>query len=132
VVLCSLSMPRVPKSYCSPAAKLICPVKACMKNCRTHSGLTQHLHAKHKEYQAGNSSPAAVNDLDNSGLLSESSTSINDSASDHLGAWDSFGSEHDGRIDFENPLSPVQESAVSDSDSSSTSSTEYHPLINGQ
>ena len=108
-----------------------------MKNCQTHSGLTQHFHAKHREYRAGTPpSPAAVNDSDDSGLL----PSINDSASDlPVDARDSFGSEHDSiGFDFENPLfpslrpdSPVQENEASDSDSS-TFSTEYHPLINGQ
>lgn len=37
---------------CSPVSlKLICPVEACRKECRSYAGLMQHLHAKHIGYQ---------------------------------------------------------------------------------
>jgi hypothetical protein len=125
-------MPRIPKSYCSPA-KLICPVEACRKECRTHSGLTQHLHAKHKEYQPGTPPSAAA--VSNHIILESDSSSDSDP-----GAWDVFGFNHNSDgvgFDFEIPPfpssqpnlnSPSRESEVSDS----SSSIEYHPLINGQ
>ena len=131
-------MPRIPKSYCSPT-KLICPVKACLKNCRTHSGLTQHIHAKHRDHRVAGTppSPATVND-EGDLLFSTNDTSASDL---QVRTWDSSGSdssEHDSRIGFNfadplvptsQPDSPVQGSEASNSN---TFSTEYHPLINGQ
>jgi hypothetical protein len=123
-------------------AKLICPIEACRKECRTHSGLTRHLNSKHKDYQPGLRTPpsaAAVNDLF---VLDSDVSSLNDvdipPGSDPGAAWDAFSSNHDNvGFDFETPLipssrphSPSQESQASDS--SSSTSVDYHPLINGQ
>jgi hypothetical protein len=124
-------MPRISKSYCSPT-KLVCPVESCRKECRTHSGLTRHLHSKHKEYQPGTPpSAAAVSDriILDSDLSSDSDP----------GAWDVFGSTNHNNVGFDfeipplpssQPNSPSQESEVSNS--SSSASVEYHPLINGE
>jgi hypothetical protein len=123
------SMPRIQKSYCSPA-ELICPVEGCGKECRTHSGLTQHLNTKHKEYQPGTPpSAAAVNDC----IILDSDLS---SVSDPAGAWDAFDSEsnHDGAgFDFEIPLLPSSRSdSPSRESKASGSNVDYHPIINGQ
>lgn len=135
-------MPRLQIRYCSPA-KLICPVEACRKECRTHSGLTQHLYAKHKDYHPGTPpSAAAVNDRINldSDLSSVDDVEMSKSipSDSDLGAWDVFGSNHDS-VDFDSeiprpflppsrPDSPSQESEAS----SIFKFIEYHPLINGR
>jgi hypothetical protein len=131
------SMPRVQKSYCSPT-KLICPVEGCRKQCRTNSGLTQHLHAKHKEYQREtHPSVAAVNDciiLDSDlSSVSDLEMSIIPPDGDPAGAWDAFanGSEsnHDSvGVDFEIPLPPDSPSRESEAMDSNVT---YHPIING-
>ena len=122
-----------------PPAKLICPVKGCLKECRTYSGLTQHLHAKHKEYQPGTPPPttAAVNDfILDSDLSSVNLNDLEMRDSDPAGAWDEFGTEpNHGSVvpDFEIPLLP---SSRPDSPSRETiasgSIVDYHPIINGQ
>jgi hypothetical protein len=134
-------MPRFPRRNHSPA-NLICPIEACGKECRSHSGLTQHLNSKHEDYQLGLGTPpsaAAVNDLF---VLDSDVSSLNDAeispGSDLGDAWDAFSSNHDNvGFDFETPLipssrphSPYQESQASES--SSSTSVDYHPLINGQ
>ena len=136
-------MPRIQKRYCSPA-ELICPVEACRKECRTHSGLTQHLLAKHKDYQPESPRFAAVvNDCIIPSLDSDlSSASANDcdmemptsiSDSDYpslAGARDAFGSNRDSvGLDFEIPGGPSPPSESSRPDSSHL--IEYHPLMNG-
>ena len=130
-------MPRLQKSYCSPA-KLICPVEGCRKKCQTYSGLTQHLHAKHNlnEYQPGtssNPSTAAANDrstLDSSDL---SSVNLEMPDGDPAGAWDAFGSESNHDSDFGIPLLPSsRQDSPSRETEASDSTVDYHPIINGQ
>lgn len=133
-------MPRNQKSYCSPA-KLICPVEGCRKECRTYGGLTQHLDAKHKDYQTGDPpSTAADNDCI---ILDSDLSSVNDLEmsippdSDPTGDWDPFasGSElNDGvGFDFEIPLLPSsQPDSPSPESEASGSDVDYHPIINGQ
>lgn len=140
-------MPRIQNRFRSPAElELTCPVEACGRTCRTHSGLTQHLHAKHKDYQPGTPrSAVTVNDrvvLDSdSDLSSAAGSEMSIPPSDPAGAWEAFGSSRDSvGQDFEipepfipssRPDSPSQESIASDHDSS-IFTTEYHPHINGQ
>jgi hypothetical protein len=127
-------MPRIEKSYCSPAKpELICPVKGCGKECRAYGGLTQHIQAKHKEYQPGTPSAAVVDDF----IVPDSDlSSVNDPETyfspdrDPAGTWDAFDSQsnHDSiGFDFENqssrPDSPSRESEALNVD--------YHPIING-
>ena len=134
-------MPRIQRGYHSPA-KLICPVEACRKECRTHSGLTQHLNSKHEDYQLGLGTPpsaAAVNDLF---ILDSDVSSLNDAEMSILPdgdpdvAWDAFSSNHDN-VGFDIETTPFLPSSrphspSQASDSSSSISVEYHPLINGQ
>jgi hypothetical protein len=133
----SLSMPRIQRIYCSPATiKLICPVEGCRKECRSYGGLTQHLHAKHKDYQPGTPpSAAAVNDclILDSDLPTVTDLEIPDS--DPAGVWDAFGSESNRSVsfDFENPLflSSPPDSPSRESEASGLN-VDYHPIINGQ
>jgi hypothetical protein len=132
---CPISyMPRSP-------AKPICPVEACRKECRTYAGLTQHLHAKHIEYQRGGTPPSAsaVND----GIILDVLDSDSDSNLSYMstGAFQ-VGSNHDSNFEFplqvlpssrtSPPNSPNLPSRESEVLSKPSDSTEYHPLINGQ
>lgn len=132
-------MPRIQKSYYSPA-KLICPVEGCRKECQTYSGLTQHLHAKHKGYQPRTPPSAAVNDCI---ILDSDSSSVNDLQmsiapdSDPVGACDVFDPEsnHDSdNFGFEMPLLPSSRPdsplAFRESEASGPN-VDYHPIING-
>ena len=136
-------MPRIPNSNRSPA-KLVCPVDTCGKECRTHSGLTQHLNAKHKDYQLGTPSPLSTatigdrivpeSDLSESSLSDAQMLIPPDS---DLGAWDAFGSNHNS--DFEipplpGPLLPSQPNSPSRESEANDSKIfmEYHPLISGE
>lgn len=120
-------MPRNPKRYRSPA-ELLCPVEACGKNCRTQSGLTRHLHAKHKHYQLGTlQSAPAVHILESE--LSESSLDgiPSQADSDPPATWD----DHDfeiPRLFLSSPRRPDSPSRAS----GRSISIEYHPLINGE
>ena len=138
-------MSHIQREYHSPA-KLICPVEACGKECRSHSGLTRHLIYKHEDYQPGLGTPPSAAAVDDLFILSSDSSSSIDAEmsippdSDPGAAWDALSSNHDSvGFDVETPFlpssrphskSPSQESKSSDS--SSSISVEYHPLINGQ
>jgi hypothetical protein len=134
-------MPRNPKRHRSPAG-LLCPVEACGRNCRTQSGLTRHLRAKHKleDYQPGTpQSAAAVNDriILNGDLSSVDDVEMSISPDRDLPpTWDAFSSSHDSvqvDHDFEIQPSLPSESPRPDSPSSGSGiSIEYHPLINGE
>lgn len=155
-------MPRFPRG--SPSStKLICPIEACRKECRSHSGLSQHINSKHKDYQPGLGTPpsaAALNDSDILDTAPSDISSLNDELEEmtrmsippdtgsDLGGGAAFGSTGNHESDtsrrhssvgsdfgtpplpFSQPHSPSQESRSSDS--SSSISVEYHPLINGQ
>ena len=140
-------MPRIQNRFRSPAdLELTCPVDGCGRTCRTHSGLTQHIHAKHKDYQPGTPrSAATVDDL--VVLDSDSDLDLSSAAGSEMsippsaaGTWDAFSYSRDSvGQNFEipepflpssRPDSPSQESLASDSESS-IFTTEYHPLING-
>lgn len=127
-------MPRIQKSYCSPELELVCPVEGCRKVCRAYGGLTQHLQAKHKEYQPGTpSSTAVVNDCI---ILDSDLSFVNDLEmsispdSDPAGAWDAFGDHDSIGFDFEIPFLPSSR-PHSPSIESEASNVNYHLIING-
>jgi hypothetical protein len=149
-------MHRNQKNHRSPAQLVICPVEGCRKECLSYGGLTQHIQAKHKEYQPGTPSPPSAAAVDYSILDSESS-SVNDLEmstgippdNDPAGASDAFGSEsesestgnrdrdrdrdHDSLsigFDFEIPFLPSSQ-PDSPSRESEASNVDYHPIING-
>lgn len=132
-------MPRLQRSYCSPAdLELICPVNGCRKKCRTYGGLAQHIQAKHKDYQPGTPFAAVVNDFN---ILDSDLSSANDLEisfpleSDPDGPWDAFNFDSESNhnsidFDFENPFLPSSR-PDSPSRESEASNVVYHPIING-
>lgn len=131
------SMSHNQKNYCSPAQLVICPVEGCRKECLSYGGLTQHIQAKHKEYQPGTPPSAAAADYT---ILDSESSSVNDLEmsippdNDPAGASDAFGSEsnldHSIGFDFEIPFL-LSSQPDSPSQESEASNVDYHPIING-
>ena len=128
-------MPRNPKkNYLSPS-KLFCPIETCRKECRTYAGLTQHIHAKHTDYQRG--TPPSASAIDSVVLNIPDSS---DSESDFLSYVSSTmippdsaqGFDHYSDFEFRLRSSLPRDSPSRESETSKRSdATEYHPLING-
>jgi hypothetical protein len=127
-------MPRRPTVHDSPLKKFVC--SQCNRRFRSKSGRTRHINAKHNYgLQMNLGSPQSA-EADNFSDISSCLGSLNSDTFDfgsennfNFGNNDIYNSGNLNDLDdsdiYNTPRSPSQDTA-------STSSTEYHPYLNGK